>query len=404
MQTVNVGKCCVWAFIACISILVGSFAKSASEPATIRIPDPQESVDLLAVKIHSALEQGNLARAKAILAENPRAVHARNKYGRTPLNVALEKGDKKMVKLLIAKGADVNAKEDNVIGLAPLHIAAFRDLREIAELLLAAGAEVNATEKTGKTALHGAAWHGQTEIAKLLIAAGADVNATDHAGKTALDYAKETDHDEIVDLLRSQGARKNLRPLVLVDVNDPQDLANAARRLFREDVTAVAPKDVSPLAADLCKPYKFYNVTVHKERYIAGFGPDSTYLMACGEQAFKLAEPKEVAGFLATVKKPVETEFEAFKKTLVFAELIDRTVRTHMPKRKSLIEQFAEQGVEDWQLVISGTDAGWIVSVTLVRCTRPENENSWRYDLKLDKDGAFSIAAEKFVYQYAALQ
>ncbi len=388
------------AFTACICILLGSFAVGTGKAQR---PDAQESAELDAGGIHDAARQGNLAEAKAILAENPQAVHARNKYGRTALHVALEKGDKKMVRLLIAKGADVNAKEDNVIGLAPLHIAAFRDLREITRHLLAAGAEVNATEKTGKTPLHGAAWHGQTEIATLLIAAGADVNATDHAGKTALDYAKETGHDEIVDLLRSQGA-KNLRPLVLVDVNDPQDLANAARRLFRENVTAVTPKDVSPLAADLCKPYKFYNVTVHKERYIAGFGPDRTYLMACGEQAFKLAEPKEVAGFFATVKKPVETEFEAFKKTLVFAELIDRTVRTHMPKRKSLIEQFAEQGVEDWQLVISGTDAGWIVSVTLVRCTRPENENSWRYDLKLDKDGAFSIAAEKFVYQYAALR
>jgi len=49
-------------------------------------------------------------------------VNAKNKVGQTPLHLALVKGHNKEVSaLLIAKGADVNAKDEN--GGTPLNIA-----------------------------------------------------------------------------------------------------------------------------------------------------------------------------------------------------------------------------------------------------------------------------------------
>ena len=62
-------------------------------------------------------------------------------------------------------------------GSTPLHFATFKGHKEIAELLIAKGADLNAKDKKGRTPLFGAAQDGQKEIAELLIAKGADVNA-----------------------------------------------------------------------------------------------------------------------------------------------------------------------------------------------------------------------------------
>jgi ankyrin repeat protein len=75
----------------------------------------------------------------------------------------------------IAAGADVNAKDDEY-GWTPLIWAADGGHKNVAALLIAKGANVNAKSE-GWTALHSAAEEGYKEIAELLIANGADVNA-----------------------------------------------------------------------------------------------------------------------------------------------------------------------------------------------------------------------------------
>ena len=110
-------------------------------------------------------------------------------------------------KMLIATGADVNARD--FAGATSLMIAARNGHTEIAQLLIAANADVNAINNEDKTALMLAAENGHTEIAQLLIDAHADVNASDYRGLTTLMWAAENGHTEIVKLLIAANADIN---------------------------------------------------------------------------------------------------------------------------------------------------------------------------------------------------
>jgi ankyrin repeat protein len=117
-----------------------------------------------------------------------------------------------MAKLLIAQGADVNAKTNE--GRTPLHYTVLPYYQtQMAKLLIAKGADINAKDNQGSTPLHWVAKYrwggsGRKQMAELLIAQGADVNAKDKEGKTPLHWAKNSLLKDVEEVLKSHGATK----------------------------------------------------------------------------------------------------------------------------------------------------------------------------------------------------
>ncbi len=160
-----------------------------------------------------------------LLLEKGAVVDAETKQGITPLCHAIQGSQIKIAEVLILKGANVNAR---YYGNTLLHIIAGKgepykhprftwmpipdsktdedDPCDIAKLLIANGANVNARDEQNSTPLHQAAENGTLRVVKLLIEHNADLNAKDDRGWTPLHKAVERGNIQIAELLLQKGA------------------------------------------------------------------------------------------------------------------------------------------------------------------------------------------------------
>ncbi|XP_076327871.1 nuclear factor NF-kappa-B p105 subunit-like isoform X2 [Tachypleus tridentatus] len=97
-----------------------------------------------------------------------------NYAGFAPLHLAVKQGHKKCVKILCARGADVNVM-DGTSGHTPLHMAVVWSPHLIRTMVKMGHLDINAQNFAGNTALHLACAYANEEVVSVLVKAGANV-------------------------------------------------------------------------------------------------------------------------------------------------------------------------------------------------------------------------------------
>ena len=208
--------------------------------ANVESPNADGQTALLAVA-----RTGNVAAAQLLL-DNGAKVDAKEKWGgQTPLMWASARRHPKMMELLIAKGADVNAASINRDyqrhvtaegrpknldsgGLTPLLYAARENCMACAEVLLKNKADIDLPDPDGVSPLLVAIMNANWDLARQLILAGADVNQWDifgqaplfasiglrsriDGGRASIDAPNTTTGLAIVQLLLERGANPSMQ-------------------------------------------------------------------------------------------------------------------------------------------------------------------------------------------------
>ncbi|KAI0868926.1 ankyrin [Hypoxylon argillaceum] len=191
--------------------------------------------------LHYAAKHDQIGVVQRLLESNA-DVRAKDKEGRTPadeaaqrehesiLNILLERlgkgneaerwltdislyravnqADADNVRLLLGKGADVDAK----IQFTPIiHIAITHESNDVLQLLLANGASTKEKDSFGRTPLHWAVYRGYSTGVQLLLDHNADIEATNADGATPLHIAAQEGSFLMVNKLLDNGARIDAR-------------------------------------------------------------------------------------------------------------------------------------------------------------------------------------------------
>ncbi|MEO5669556.1 MAG: ankyrin repeat domain-containing protein [Ramlibacter sp.] len=165
---------------------------TATTTATTTVTDPSETA------LHRAAAQGDLQAVDALLrALPPGQIDAVKQNGATALLVAADKGHLDVMKLLLASGANLDARDNQ--GNTPLYMAVFRGhVSLVKELLKLAARQLDLARKDSFTPLLTAALHGDVEILKLLLDKGANPDIQTKAGSTPLLMGAQGGHTGVI--------------------------------------------------------------------------------------------------------------------------------------------------------------------------------------------------------------
>jgi ankyrin repeat protein len=159
----------------------------------------------------AASEKGNTALVKLLLEHDAFVNFPGGIYG-NPLQAAAAKGHEEVVEILLnTEGIEINETGkylswlgDEADGTA-LYLASEEGHVNIVKLLLDRGADIDAKVDLWGTALTIAAVSNQEEVVRLLLERGADVNVENEFCNSALDAAAQYGHEEIAEMLYNAG-------------------------------------------------------------------------------------------------------------------------------------------------------------------------------------------------------
>jgi ankyrin repeat protein len=138
---------------------------------------------------------GRLDRMEELLSGDASLADSYTPDGFAPLHLAVFGRRADAVRLLLERGADVEAMSHNpFVRVRPLGTAAFVREMAIARLLLDHGADPNAPGEGGFRPLHTAAQNGDAELTHLLLERGANPSPAADDGRTPADLARDAGH------------------------------------------------------------------------------------------------------------------------------------------------------------------------------------------------------------------
>ncbi|UKZ61775.1 uncharacterized protein TrAtP1_003034 [Trichoderma atroviride] len=141
-----------------------------------------------------------------LLLDKGAEVDLKNKYGPILLRWAARGGHRGFAEWLIDRGVEVDSKSFSYGDLTPVSIASSYGNEDIFRLLLEKGANVEAKDDNGQMLLLFATKRRHKETIKLLLEKGANIDTKDNMGQTSLLLAIEERSIGIVELLLEKGA------------------------------------------------------------------------------------------------------------------------------------------------------------------------------------------------------
>ena len=175
----------------------------SARPSPKEVDEAMSSLDLIKLLLAKGAEVNlQLKNGLPFRTKLDRGTNGMLGAGTTPLIRAAKAADHVAMKLLLEKGADHKLATRN--GVTALMAAAGvgtndadtagrvkpqADIIESIKLCLAAGDDINAADSNGRTALFGAAQQGFDKVVQFLAENGANVDVKDRNGRTALDAA-----------------------------------------------------------------------------------------------------------------------------------------------------------------------------------------------------------------------
>ncbi len=163
--------------------------------------------------------------------------------GETPLLLAARGGFLDICADLLDRGAE---------GESAVHIAARRNDVPMLQLFIWSSVPLEGRNETGNTPLHEAALHGATRAARLLLLAGAFPNARNDDGNTPMHLAVEADDPQMIRTLHEFQASldiRNSRGMTPLLSAAGYGITDSARQLasFSSSIHAADPQGNSPL-------------------------------------------------------------------------------------------------------------------------------------------------------------